>query len=83
MPSNEKPNVTPEPSVNQLVIDFAQLVQGVQQHGCGLEAQLESWYRFLIQPDPYESVQLSSDHPPFLFTLRSSAVAADTDTTNQ
>jgi hypothetical protein len=56
--------VTNEPNVNQLVIDFAQLVQGVQQRGCGLEAQLESWYRFLVQPDPWDSIQLSADNPP-------------------
>ncbi len=64
VPSSEKTNVTNLSSVNQLVIDFAQLVGGVQQRGCGLEAQLESWYRFLVQPDPYESLQLSSDSPP-------------------
>jgi hypothetical protein len=64
VPSSEKPNVTNLASVNDLVIDFAQLVGGVQQHGCGLEAQLESWYRFLVQPDPYESIQLTSDVPP-------------------
>ena len=64
VPSSEKPNVTNLPSVNQLVIDFAQLVNGVQQHGCGLEAQLESWYRFLVQPDPYDSIAVSSDNPP-------------------
>ena len=39
-------------------------MQGVQQHGCGLEAQLESWYRFLVQPDPYDTIQLSTDNPP-------------------
>jgi hypothetical protein len=33
--------------------DFADLVSGVHQLGCGIESQLESWYRFLIQPDPY------------------------------
>jgi len=64
VPSSEKPNVTPEPSVNQLTVDFAEMIQGVQQHGCGLEAQLESWYRFLVQPDPYDNIQLSIDTPP-------------------
>jgi hypothetical protein len=38
--------------------DFAQLVTGVHQFGCGIESQLESWYRFLIQPDPYGSLGL-------------------------
>lgn len=36
-------------------------MKGVGQTGCGLEAQLESFYRFLIQPDPYESVSLGKD----------------------
>jgi hypothetical protein len=28
----------------------------VHEFGCGFEAQLESWYRFLIQPDPYDDI---------------------------
>jgi hypothetical protein len=36
-----------------LVGDFTELVGGVGESGCGIESQLESWYRFLIQPDPY------------------------------
>jgi hypothetical protein len=39
-----------------LVTDFQRLVTGVHQFGCGIESQLESWYRFLIQPDPYASL---------------------------
>ncbi len=37
--------------------DFQQLVVGVHQFGCGIESQLETWYRFLIQPDPYASLK--------------------------
>jgi hypothetical protein len=60
------PNVTKysDGQETQLVSDFQSLVTGVQQHGCGLEAQLESWYRFLVQPDPWDSVQMTSDNPP-------------------
>ena len=36
-----------------LVGDFAEVVGGVGESGCGIESQLESWYRFLVQPDPY------------------------------
>ncbi|MEZ4298942.1 MAG: hypothetical protein R3B70_28595 [Polyangiaceae bacterium] len=39
-----------------LVDRFSDLVLGVGQTGCGFEAQLESWYRFLVQPDPPESL---------------------------
>jgi hypothetical protein len=60
------PNVTPygDGQAAQLVGDFQSLVSGVQQDGCGLEAQLESWYRFLVQPDPWDSITLTSDNPP-------------------
>ncbi len=54
------PNVTPEPSVTQLQTDFQSLVVGVQEYGCGLEAQLESWYRFLVQPDPWDDIPKSA-----------------------
>jgi hypothetical protein len=40
----------------KLVSDFQQIVSGVNEYGCGYEAQLESWYRFLVQPDPYASI---------------------------
>lgn len=35
---------------------FQKLVIGVAQNGCGLESQMESWYRFLIQPDPWVKI---------------------------
>lgn len=37
-----------------------QLVRGVGENGCGIEAQLESVYRFLVQPDPYDQVKLDA-----------------------
>jgi hypothetical protein len=44
----------------QLADDFASIVTGVGQTGCGLEAQMESWYRFLVQPDPWVEVKVDS-----------------------
>ncbi|HEX4448515.1 MAG TPA: hypothetical protein VH044_17340, partial [Polyangiaceae bacterium] len=44
-----------------LQADFQKLVTGVQQFGCGIESQLESWYRFLVQPDPYASLAITSN----------------------
>ncbi|HEY1958583.1 MAG TPA: hypothetical protein VGH28_23355 [Polyangiaceae bacterium] len=64
VPASEKTNVTPEPSESQLESDFTALVGGVGESGCGLEAQLESWYRFLVQPDPYDSLTLNGASPP-------------------
>jgi len=48
-----------------LVGDFQKLVTGVGESGCGIEAQLESWYRFLVQPDPYASVNHASNTATF------------------
>ncbi|MBK8217175.1 MAG: hypothetical protein IPK71_25905 [Myxococcales bacterium] len=47
---------TPYTAVNDFNQAFSGLVGGVKEYGCGLEAQLESWYHFLIQPDPYADV---------------------------
>jgi hypothetical protein len=55
-PSQGAPAIT-DPAT--LESDFASLVTGVGTYGCGIESQLESWYRFLIQPDPYASLAVS------------------------
>ena len=39
-----------------LIPTLKEMVQGVGQVGCGFEAQLESWYRFLVDPKPYLEV---------------------------
>ena len=36
--------------------NIADMVLGVGQIGCGYESQHESWYRFLVDPAPYESI---------------------------
>ena len=46
--------------IEAFVADAESLVKGVGESGCGLEAQLESAYRFLVQPDPWQSVGLSA-----------------------
>lgn len=63
-PSNEENSdklrhpdpAVPVPDFTTLQDAFQKLVVGTDQTGCGLEAQLESVYRFLIQPDPWVSV---------------------------
>jgi hypothetical protein len=42
-----------------LVSDFTTLIEGVHEHGCGFEAQNEAWYRFLVQPDPFDSITVA------------------------
>jgi len=49
-------------SVDTLIADAETLVNGVGESGCGLEAQLESAYRFLVQPDPWQSVALDTNN---------------------
>ena len=44
--------------VEALIRDTQALVRGVGETGCGLEAQLEAAYRFLVQPDPWVAVTL-------------------------
>jgi len=63
-PGSENPNnvgkmyTGPTPVTDPMTLntDFQTMVTGVHQFGCGIESQLETWYRFLIQPDPYASL---------------------------
>ena len=48
------------PSLNELVGASIALIKGVGQGGCGLEAQLESAYRFLVQPDPWSTIRVAN-----------------------
>ncbi|HKO91523.1 MAG TPA: hypothetical protein VJU61_10245, partial [Polyangiaceae bacterium] len=36
--------------------DFSDMIRSVGQTGCGYEASLEAWYRFLIEPEPYTTL---------------------------
>ena len=55
------PGAPPLTSASQLIADFTALIQGVGYYGCAIESQLESWYRFLVQPDPYDSLTLDGN----------------------
>ncbi len=42
------------------VVDLlAKLVTGDGQDGCGFESQNEAWYRFLVDPSPYDTITLN------------------------
>ncbi|MGD0526687.1 MAG: hypothetical protein ABSE49_16185 [Polyangiaceae bacterium] len=58
-PSAGAPPIT---DATTLITDFTSMLQGVGNYGCGIESQLESWYRFLVQPDPYASLSLDSNN---------------------
>jgi hypothetical protein len=55
-----KPPVAALGDPRQLLGDMQGLVGGVHEHGCNFEAQNEAWYRFLVQPDPFDSVTVDS-----------------------
>lgn len=52
---------TPVGQIDPLIESFQQLVVGTGQNGCGLEAQLESVYRFLVQPDPWDTITVDKN----------------------
>ncbi len=59
VPANMGQPTPPVPPIGDalaLLHDFQEMVAGVHEYGCGYEAQLESWYRFLIQPDPFDHI---------------------------
>jgi hypothetical protein len=58
-------------TANTLIGDFTQMISGVHEHGCGFEAQNEAWYRFLVQPDPYQTINVDPG------TLKASYVGVD------
>lgn len=45
-----------ETDINALVAKFQAQVDAVGEDGCGFEAPLEAAYRFLVDPDPYETI---------------------------
>ena len=45
-------------TVQEITEPFTSMVDGVGEHGCGYEAQLEAIYRFLIDPDPFDAITL-------------------------
>jgi hypothetical protein len=40
---------------------FADMVKAAGEDGCGYEASLESWYRFLIDPEPPSSISVDAN----------------------
>jgi hypothetical protein len=47
-----------EGDLGALTSALADLTTGAGEQGCGFESQLESMYRFLIDPDPYLSIPI-------------------------
>lgn len=45
-------------AASQFIQDFADQVAAVGENGCGYEAPLEAWYRFLVDPQPPQEIVL-------------------------
>ncbi len=58
-----------------LVPTLRDMVIGAGQIGCGFESQLESWYRFLIDPTPPENVTLDANKSVLLEGLDEALLA--------
>lgn len=56
---------------------FQSMVVAAGEQGCGFEASLESWYRFLIDPEPPKQVTRSAEERPK--TVRGSALVNNPD----
>ena len=59
-PDSSDPTHMPqgETNIDNLEAQVQDLVGGAGENGCGYEAVLESWYRFLVEPAPYDSVSV-------------------------
>lgn len=49
-----------EASLSALQQSIGDIVRGVGEVGCAYEASLESWYRFLVDPNPYASITIDT-----------------------
>ncbi len=59
-PSAPTHNPPGESDQKALVDALGRIVAGAGEVGCGFENQLEAWYRFAIDPDPYQSIAVEN-----------------------
>ncbi len=52
------PPGTPAGKHDEIIENVRKIVLGAGNLGCGYAAPLEAWYRFLVDPNPYESIEL-------------------------
>jgi hypothetical protein len=58
---------------------FQDMIAAVGERGCGFEASLESWYRFLIDPEPPANVGLVAVDSKHSLTSRGSSLVINPD----
>jgi hypothetical protein len=62
LPSDRHANLTAnETDPTAFVQAFTNHVTAADQHGCGYEASLEAWYRFLVDPEPVATMGHTTD----------------------
>ncbi|HEV8246208.1 MAG TPA: hypothetical protein VGP93_10590, partial [Polyangiaceae bacterium] len=61
-PTGMKNTPAGESDPDALTKEFQDHVTNAGENGCGYEASLEAWYRFLIDPDPPQSVEKGTDN---------------------
>lgn len=61
-PDTTMPSHGPQGETDQAVLieNLGNLVAGAGEVGCGFEMPMEAWYRFLVDPNPYEVVQIEN-----------------------
>jgi len=74
--SGTKNNPPGEKDPAALNTSFQNMIAAVGEHGCGYEASLESWYRFLVDPEPPAEVKLINQQ-----TVRGSSIVVNKDGT--
>lgn len=61
----------------RLVDDFTQQVFAVGEKGCGFEAPLEAFYRFLVDPQPPAEIVIDNNHRAVMATDAQGVVVID------
>src|SRR6478736_741934 len=69
--ANSPPGIS---EAKSLTSAFQDMIEAIGEHGCGYEASLESWYRFLVDPEPPARVEHIGKN-----TVRSSKLTINAD----
>ena len=65
--------------VDELVVGAQGLLSAVGEDGCGYEATLEAWYRFLVDPVPPQTVTIGGGDPASPVDYQTVRVGVDED----
>ncbi|HET7538273.1 MAG TPA: hypothetical protein VFK05_00325 [Polyangiaceae bacterium] len=74
--ANQPPGIADPVALNMA---FQDMIGAVDERGCGYEASLESWYRFLVDPEPPALVRVSKEGDKFPKNARSSKLTVNAD----